>query len=372
MRKRKRLTRKQTLLKIKEIGYHLKGPGILLGCISFLLIVLPLLTAITVSSGVDSLDTGNKWGSNWGADIKIENSAEKPQNRIISHSGDPAPEVVVYRKALGKTITLNLEEYTAGVVAGEMPSTFPTEALKAQAVAARTYAVSKIIRGAANGNSMDHPGSPLCDTTHCQVYRSPEELNKIKSAQWMKTQWPIIQKVVSDTAGQVMYYQGALVEQPLFHSSSGGRTENSEDVFVSALPYLRSVDSPYESEAPYKEESTTIPLSTFVEKVRNAYGASAVNKDAIKVLSRSDGGRVETFQVGNKTVSGREIRDLFGLRSANFTLSFKDGNPVFTTSGYGHGVGMSQWGASGMAKEGYDYFDILTHYYSGVSLQILD
>lgn len=281
------------------------------------------------------------------------------------------PAVIsVYRTDSGQTESIPFEDYVMGVVAGEMPATFEIEALKAQAVAARTYSLSKVIRSGSGGNP-DHPSAPVCDDTHCQVYRSPEELREIKSAEWMTTGWPKIQEAVESTKGQLMYYQGTLVEQPLFHSSSGGMTENSEDVFVSALPYLRSVDSPYESGAPHQNEQIEISLSEFKSKVSQANPGKdigTVDSNTLKVLERSTGGRVASIKVGNLTLKGREIRDLFGLRSANFTVSVKGGTVLFTTEGYGHGVGMSQWGANGMAQAGYDYTDILTHYYTGVEV----
>ena len=283
----------------------------------------------------------------------------------------PIPEYInVYLHETGKTESVAFEDYVKGVVAGEMPASFEMEALKAQAVAARTYSLSKIIRSGGGGNP-DHPSAPVCDDTHCQVYRSPQELKEIKSAEWMDTGWPKIQEAVESTMGQLMYYQGALVEQPLFHSSSGGKTENSEDVFVSALPYLRSVDSPYETAAPHQNEQIEISLSEFKQKIKQSYpkkDLGTVSSDTVKVSERSAGGRVAAIQVGNLTIKGREIRDIFGLRSANFSVSVQGDNVLFTTDGYGHGVGMSQYGANGMAQAGYKYIDILTHYYTGVEV----
>lgn len=283
----------------------------------------------------------------------------------------PIPEYIsVYRHATGKTEQIAFEDYVKGVVAGEMPASFEMEALKAQAVAARTYSLSKIIRSGSGGNP-DHPSAPVCDDTHCQVYRSPNELKEIKSAEWMDTGWPKIQEAVDSTKGQLMYFQDALVEQPLFHSSSGGKTENSEDVFVSALPYLRSVDSPYETAAPHQDEQIEVALSEFKQKIKQSYpkkDLGTVSSDTVKVTSRSAGGRVAAIQVGNLTIKGREIRDIFGLRSANFTVSVQGDTVLFTTDGYGHGVGMSQYGANGMAQAGYKYIDILTHYYTGVEV----
>lgn len=292
-----------------------------------------------------------------------------PEDDGILKSRDGAT-VSVYRQSEGMVVELDLEAYVAGVVAGEMPSSFETEALKAQAVAARTYGMSKVIRGSEKGNPSDHFKAPLCDTTHCQVYRSEEELLELKGRAWMEEGWQRIKQAVKITEGEVMHYDGAIVEQPLFHSTSGGRTENSEDVFVSALPYLRSVDSPYEGEAPYLNESIAVSMATFKKKIAEEYGAKNISSENVKILKRSEGGRVKEIQTGDIVLSGRDIRELFGLRSADFSLSF-DGNEsvIFTTHGYGHGVGMSQWGANGMAKAGYTYIEILQHYYVGVTVE---
>jgi len=302
--------------------------------------------------------------------VLLFHSEEEPVLPPEKKGGVPIPEhISVYRHASGKTETIPFEDYVKGVVAGEMPASFEMEALKAQAVAARTYSLSKVIRSGDGGNP-DHPSAPVCDDVHCQVYRSPEELAKIKSKEWMATGWPKIQQAVDSTKGQLMYYQGALVEQPLFHSSSGGKTENSEDVFVSALPYLRSVDSPYETAAPHQGVQTEVSISEFKRKIKAFSGKDPgpVNSGTVSILERSAGGRVASIKVGNVTLKGREIREIFGLRSANFTVSVRDNSVLFTTEGYGHGVGMSQYGANGMAQAGYKYTDILTHYYTGVEV----
>ncbi|MBQ9931319.1 MAG: stage II sporulation protein D [Firmicutes bacterium] len=279
-------------------------------------------------------------------------------------------EISLWRDQTEEVVTLDLEDYAAGVVAGEMPGTFAPEALKAQAVAARTYALARMQKAEVSGNPGEHPAAPLCDTTHCQVYRSPEELADLKGKAWMKKEWVCILAAAEDTAGQVMTYQGNLVEQPLFHSSSGGKTENSEDVFVSAVPYLRSVSSDYEGEAPYQKEDAAFPLEEFRSKIKKAFGdPGGISEGNVRVLEHSEGGRVSRIQVGSLTLTGRQVRETLGLRSADFTVSFEDGTIIFTTKGYGHGVGMSQWGANGMAQAGYDYRAILQHYYSGVEVR---
>jgi len=266
--------------------------------------------------------------------------------------------IQVWRTASKKVDTVALEEYVAGVVASEMPSGFHAEALKAQAVAARTYGLAKMEK-AKTGNPQAHPEAPLCDGTHCQAYQSEKISDKVRQA-------------VLDTKGQVMYYQGTMIDQPLFHSASGERTENSEDVFSAAVPYLRSVESGQYENGAYAAETYSISLEALVKQVRTLDGDAS--GESVKVLSRSEGGRVESMQVGGATVTGRQIRELLGLRSANFTVKMitdSDGGQqvLFTTSGNGHGVGMSQYGADGMGQAGFTYKEILQHYYSGVEVR---
>lgn len=292
---------------------------------------------------------------------------EAPDTSNIQKESIPA-SITVYRSDTGKTETVPFETYVKGVVASEMPSTFEKEALKAQAVAARTYSLSRYSRAKKSGNPASHSNAPVCDTVHCQVYQDKQGLKQSKGSGWMKDDWKKISAAVDSTKGQLMYYNGTLVEQALFHSSSGGKTENCEDVFAAAVPYLVSVESPYEDEATHKKETETLTISAFAEKMKRAYPGKnfgTVTASNIKIKSRSSGNRVETMQVGSASVTGKQVREALGLFSANFTISTANGRITFTTTGSGHGVGMSQYGANGMAKAGYDYKEILRHYYSG-------
>lgn len=283
----------------------------------------------------------------------------------------PPDTVSVFITSSGTVSEIDFEEYVKGVVAAEMPSSFEEEALKAQAVAARTYSLSKVIRSGDGGFPAAHPLAPLCDDVHCQAYLSPEQLADIKGEEWMDTGYVKVCAAVDDTRGELMYYEGELAHQALFHSSSGGRTENSEDVFASAVPYLRSVESPYEEDATHREDRLAFSLLDLAARLNSAYRdrfTGNFTASDILVTERTDGGRVEAFQVGSAVYTGREVREALGLSSANFSVAASsDGETVtFTTTGYGHGVGMSQYGANGMAKDGSDYKEILTHYYTGV------
>ncbi|MDO4545217.1 MAG: stage II sporulation protein D [Bacillota bacterium] len=280
-------------------------------------------------------------------------------------------DIQVYRTETKKTETIDFEDYVKGVVSGEMPSSFHPEALKAQAVAARTYSLARVLKAEDGGNPEAHPDAPLCDSTHCQVYRSERELEALKGDSWMKDGWEKICQAVDDTEGELLYYDGQLVAQALFHSSSGGKTENSEDVFASAVPYLVSVESPYEEEATHKNEKNTFSISDFSKAIKAKYANISfgeINASNIKIISRSSGGRVEKMQIGGGIIEGRNVREALELPSANFDISISGDTITFTSSGSGHGVGMSQYGANGMAKKGYDYKKILSHYYSGTEV----
>lgn len=300
---------------------------------------------------------------------------DEPETELIPEANINAaelPETIEIYRTEKKTIeTIDFEKYVKGVVACEMPSTFHIEALKAQAVAARTYSLARVINAAENGNPEAHPRAPLCDSTHCQVYKSYSELKKDKGSEWMKTGWKKISKATESTNGQLLYYNGDLVEQALFHSSSGGRTENCEDVFAAAVPYLVSVESPYEDKATHKNEVNSFNINDFSEIIRTEYPGidfGDITADNIKIISRSSGGRVEKIQIGNGIIEGRNVREALNLPSANFTIVTSGNLITFTSDGSGHGVGMSQYGADGMAEKGYDYKEILNHYYKGTTV----
>lgn len=279
--------------------------------------------------------------------------------------------ITVYRTASASCAVVPFEDYVKGVVAGEMPSSFEVDALKAQAVAARTYSLSKVLRSGEDGNPAAHPEAPLCDDVHCQVYRSPEELTELKGEAWMADGWLKISKAVDDTAAQLMYYDGELAHQALFHSSTNGKTENSEDVFASAIPYLRSVDSPFEEEASHRSDTYTFTYGELTKKLNAAYPktpTSNVNSGSVYIVSKNEGGSVKEINIGVQSYTGRQLREALSMYSAAFDVSCGADTVTFAGSGYGHGVGMSQYGANGMAKAGYRYKEILQHYYTGVQV----
>ena len=247
-----------------------------------------------------------------------------------------------------------LEEYVAGVVAAEMPAAFPEEALKAQAVAARTYQVRQ----------MQAAGSSAVLYDVGQAYLS-EAAQKEKWGESYGLYAGKIRSAVRATAGEIMTYDGEPI-LAAFHAQSGGKTEDAENVWDAAVPYLKSVDSKEDRQAPNNETTVTIAAKTLAEKL-------GVAKDAaVSVKKRTEAGYVAEVQAGDKTFSGREIREKLGLRSANFTIAKNGESYLFTVHGYGHGAGMSQYGASFLAEQGKDYHEILRHYYTDISFSILE
>lgn len=279
-------------------------------------------------------------------------------------------KIKVWNEEKSKVEKVDFEEYVINVVACEMPASFEMEALKAQAVAARTYAMSKIIKFEAK-EPENHPKAPICNTTHCQVYKNKSALMEEHGEGFEEEGYEKIKKACEETAGQMLYYKGELVTQPLFFSSSGGQTENSEDVFSDEYPYLVSVSSPYEDGASHSDEQKIFDLGDFVKLINSNYtdrNTGDIEASDVKILSRTAGGRVDKISIGECVYSGTEVRNALDLSSTLFYTEFEGNNIIFTSDGYGHGVGMSQYGANGMAKEGNDYKQILTHYYTGTEV----
>lgn len=292
---------------------------------------------------------------------------------IISRQPNEKPEgmlsISLYDRASGKTEEMPLEEYIIGVVGAEMPASFPLEALKAQAVAARTYAVRHMTAFGGSGCS----GADICTGSGCcQSYKSTEQLRE-KFGGEAERYMDKLRQAVYETEGEYAAYNGEPIEA-LYHSSAGGRTEDAQNVFSAALPYLVGVDSPGEETAGKYAAEVRVSLGEFTNRVNKKWPAARLKKnrlgEQVRVVSRYDSGRVKELKLNKVTVSGRELRRLFDLNSANFTLSIGEGVTI-RTRGYGHGVGMSQYGARAMALEGAGYEEILKHYYTGINIRKL-
>ena len=261
--------------------------------------------------------------------------------------------------------TVTMSDWLPGVVAGEMPALFEEEALKAQAVAARTYIMYSMGR-----EKPAHPEADVCDDPACCKAHSTDEELREKWGESYEENMARVLEAVRSTDGEYMSYGGEVI-QAVFHSSSAGRTEDSAAIWQ-AEPYLVSVESPETAEdVPNYVTSVTVSPEDFRAAVRAVHPEAEFGEDPAFWLGaavRDASGRVESVDIGGTQVPGTELRTLFQLRSTAFTLDYTAEGFLFTVTGYGHGVGMSQYGANVMAEDGADYEEILTHYYHGAEL----
>ena len=268
----------------------------------------------------------------------------------------------------GEVEELTLDTYLYGVVSSEMPASFEKEALKAQAVVARTYTIYKI-----QNNSQKHEGADICDNSACcQAWISKED----RLAKWEESTreeyWNKIVTAVEETKGKIITYEGKPINA-FFHANSGGKTETTLNVWGgSGYPYLQTVATAGEEGYTQYQSEVICTKQEFTDKIKEKHSDFTIDfsqANCIQVLEYTDGDRVKTIQIGNLSFSGVEIRTIFGLRSANFTITIEGDNIKFSVLGYGHGVGMSQTGADSMAKAGSDYVEIIKHFYTGVEVE---
>ena len=301
--------------------------------------------------------------------INVQNVAEVQENIVeITYNYEEYNNIKLLHKEENKVEEIGLDEYLYGVVSAEMPASFEYEALKAQAVVARTYTIYKIVN-----NDGKHDGADICDdSTCCQAWISEKD----RKAQWKEDEresnWRKIVNAVNSTQGKIITYEGKPINA-FFHSNSGGETEVPVNVWGgSGYPYLQSVEtsgedaySQYSSEAEFSKKE----FEDKIKEIHSDFEIDYSKKDCIKIEEYTEGNRVKTIKVGNLELSGVEIRTIFGLRSANFEVSVENERIKFKVTGYGHGVGMSQTGADSLAKEGKDYEDIIHHFYTNVEIE---
>ena len=291
--------------------------------------------------------------------------AEPEAEREAEGAGELDSELALTVLTEGEVKTVTMSDWLPGVVAGEMPASFEPEALKAQAVAARTY-----IMYAMGREKPAHPEADVCDDPGCCKAHSTDEALR---ENWGGDYDANMQKILSavrSTDGEYMSYGGEVI-QAVFHSSSAGRTEDSAAIWQ-AEPYLVSVESPETADdVPNYVSSVTVSPEDFRETVLAAHPEAEFGEDPAFWLGAAvhdASGRVESVDIGGAQVPGTELRTLFELRSTAFALDYTAEGFLFTVTGYGHGVGMSQYGANVMAQDGADYEEILTHYYPGAEL----
>jgi len=267
----------------------------------------------------------------------------------------------------GQIQEMDMGTYLLGVVRAEMPASFSQEALKAQAVAARTYTLYKI----ENGGSANHPEADACDDINCcKAYQSAEAAAQAWGGQAAAYEEKI-RAAVADTDGECILYEGRPV-LAVFHSSSAGMTQDAADVWSSSLPYLQSVQSPENADTVPNYHSTAsfsaAELKALLQEALPEADLSGSPSNWFTNIQQEPSGAVTALSVGGVALGGNQLRTILGLRSPCFTISFDGDAVTFSVTGYGHGVGMSQYGANVLASEGMEYQEILTWYYTGTTV----
>lgn len=307
--------------------------------------------------------------------VKFFNNIEPTPNE--EHENTPpfnygeVNEIKVLITSTGEIKQMHLDEYLKGVVASEMPASYEQEALKAQAVVARSYTLNKIENNLGK-NISEHNGADICDNVnHCQAWITKED----RLARWeekdRQAYWDKICLAVDSTKGEIITYDGKVINA-FFHSNSGGKTESPVEVWGGSIPYLQTVET--SGEDAYTQYSSKLEISkeNFISKMKEKYSQFEIDfsniNEAIKVEKYTEGGRVKSVKIGNVSLSGVDVRKIFNLKSANFDVKIEENKIIFDVRGYGHGVGMSQTGANTLAKEGKSYQDIINHFYKDIKI----
>lgn len=318
-------------------------------------------TSKNISNKINSNNTNNNSNNttNNTTQIKKENNTSNSNNNnnnstntsnsLQSNTQTKNEKTVLVKLASGQIISISLEDYVVGVVSAEMPASFNIEALKAQAVAARTYALKR-------------SNQTLSASTSDQVYKTQNELK----AMWgnsFNTYYNKVKKAVESTKGKYMTYNGSYIDA-LYFSTSNGKTEDPIYVWGKSYPYLKSVDSSFDTSLRSYSYTTTMSLSNFNSKL----GVNVTSTSQINILSKTTGNRINQISIGDKVFTGVKVRSALGLRSADFDISISNNTVTISTRGFGHGCGMSQYGANELAKQGKNYIQILKHYYTGIEI----
>ena len=287
---------------------------------------------------------------------------------IVESTPADADCYYVWREKTGEIQAIPVQEYILGAVAAEMPVSFETEALKAQAVAAHTYAQRQCL--AAAGRNDLHGADFSDDPAKFQAFLTQDELRERWGTHY-DVNYRRLSTIVGEVVENVLVYEGEPI-LAAFHAISSGRTDAAKTVWGTDLPYLQPVECPADKDAPSFEETVSFSPDEAGDRLRGAHPALDLAVEPEEWFGEpivSEAGTVLSIPVADGLFTGGEIRSLFGLRSASFTVSFEKGQFVFTTRGFGHNVGMSQYGANQMARDGADYREILARYYPGAELR---
>ena len=333
---------------------------ILLYILSFIILffILPIIFTITPKAETEEVVSN------------IENvTQEQPEQEVETTIYDyqKYKTIKLFHSGSGQIEELPIDEYLYGVVSSEMPANYEVEALKAQAIVARTYTIYQIMN-----NSGKHPGADICDNSSCcQAWISKDERLSKWAPEEAESNWNKIVDAVNSTSGRIITYQNKPINA-FFHSNSGGKTESSLNIWGGIdYPYLKSVETAgeegytqYSSEAKFTKEELLNKLKEKYEDCEIDYS----QENCIQILEYTTSGRVKTIKFGNKEIAGTEARTILGLRSTNFTFTISGDEIIFSVIGYGHGVGMSQTGADALAKSGSNCEEIIKHFYTDVEI----
>lgn len=299
------------------------------------------------------------------------NLVEEKKSEIVAYDYSKFATIKLYHSKTATTEELPIDKYLYGVVSAEMPASYEMEALKAQAIVARTYTIYQIMNS--NGK---HADSDICDdSTCCQAWISKED----RLARWEESirdsNWNKIVEAVDCTQGKIITYDGKPIDA-FFHSNSGGVTETAKNVWGGTnFPYLQSVETVGEDGYSQYLSEVELTKEELMNKLKEKHADLQIDweeENAIQITAYTESNRVKTIQFGNIEIAGTEARSLLGLKSTHFSFSVNGDKVKFEVIGYGHGVGMSQTGADSMAKRGSNCEEIVTHFYSGVEISCVN
>lgn len=356
----------------KKILTAFMNISIILSCF-FLFLVFLVKSVLPEAIHINILKDGKK-------ENEIVSSYEVSNEKESSESFDEGMNIKepinktikVFLSGSGNVVEMDIEQYVKGVVSSEMPALFEIEALKAQAIAARTFAIGHM---ESNGgipciNSKKH-GADICDTTHCQVYRNKADTIIKWEQENADEYWKRIKEAVESTEGEVIEYNGKVIDMPLYFAVSSGTTENIKDVFNAERPYLLSVKSYGDDLAPKYTEIVKLSKDKFINILNE--NNIKVNKDeinsSIEIVEKNSSGSISKIRLGEEIVDSVDFRRMFSLNSTNVKIKITENDIEITCVGYGHGVGMSQWGANAMARDNKTAIEIIEHYYTGTKVE---
>ena len=331
--------------------------------------IAPAICTVTPSKTQEVIATDN--GQEQGNNDLNQDSSQLQENENTNQEDSTSKTIKLLHSETGQVEEVDLDEYLYGVVSSEMPASFEMEALKAQAVVARTYTVYQMTY-----NSGKHENADICDNyACCQAWISKEDRFAKWNEEEAESNWNKIVEAVNSTSGKIITYNGEAINA-FFHSNSGGVTESSVNIWGGIdYPYLKSVETA--GEEGYTQYSSQVQISKqdLLNKIKEKYQDCEIDfsqQDCIQILEYTTSGRVKTIKFGNKEIAGTEARTILGLKSTNFTFSIDGETVTFSVIGYGHGVGMSQTGADALAKSGSDYEEIIKHFYTDVEIAELN